>query len=229
MTDSITDAQLELVARDPRRYFEDWDFRATETRDRTLALVAALIDTFVRSNVEVATTNYEDDEPPGGYHFVPQRWVGPDEDAAGSTIAVLLDASTSLFTPPTPAAIEACLGEIGATLRGPIEDVALAAWRSSVAYVGQLAAEVALHRLADRRFQQRDSARSRAEFGRLLPLLSDELPRTLIATLVETLFELSAELGTQLAERDRKDLVNARVRHQLSCLEDEASIHERRH
>ncbi len=221
MTDSTTHAQLELAAQDPRRYFEDWDFRAATTRDRALALVLALVDTFVRPNIEVATPH---DEPPGGYHFVPERWVGPDEDAAASAVDVILGVDASLFTPPSPATIEARLAAIGATLRGDIAAAALAAWRSSGAYAGQFAAQVALHRLADPRMQQRDSVRSRAEFGRLMPLLSEQLPRSLIATLVEALFELSPELGTQLAERAHGAIVDARVHHQLSCLEDERNL-----
>jgi hypothetical protein len=224
ITDTTTTAQLERLGRDPQGYFDGWDFRTTATRDRALALAEALVDRLVRPNLDVATSNYDDDDPPGGCHFVPERWLGPDEDAAGRGMAALLEVSTSLFRPPPLARIEACLREAEVVPRAAFEVVAVPAWRSSVAYAGQLAAEIALSRLGDRRFQQRGSPRSQAEFARLLPLLSDALPRTLIAMLVATLFDLSAELGAQLSERPFAAIVRERIQHQLACLEDERAL-----
>lgn len=223
ITDTTTTAQLERLGREPQRYFEGWDFRATATRARALALAHALVDRLVRPNLEVATI-YDDDDPPGGCHFVPERWLGPDEEAAGRGMAALLEVGTSLFRPPPLARLEACLREAGAVPRGALDVVAVPAWRSSVAFAGQLAVEITLSRVGDPRFQQRGSTRSQDEFARLLPLLSDPLPRTLVAALVATLFDLSAELGALLVERPFPPWVRERILHQLACLEDERAL-----
>lgn len=218
--DHVDLRELEQLARAPLTRMASFDLREPAQRRDAIALVVALIDTFIRPNVDAATEDYEDDDPPGGYHFVPERWFAQDEDDAGDVLGELGRAGFSLLDPPSNAEILHAIRDVQGSLRGPADEVAPMLYRSWVGESGQLAAESLLARLSDERVQQPDSPRSREEFAALVGLVSDELPRKLIWLLVAALFGLSPQLGRAFARQPHGPLVSWALRAWVAADED---------
>lgn len=214
----VRDKELAAILRDPDAYLERLDFSVADDRQRAVELAVVLANRFVLPNADVGTEDYEREDPPGGYHFIPERWVGPDEDAASDVDDELTRRDLPTLTaPPSEDVIEAIESVDGVlTAR---ED-ALSVYRSWVGGRGQLAMWKVLFQLGSQQCQGGGPAQSETEFIRLVPLLSKNLPRRLIYTLSRTLFELSATSAVVLTRSNYGPLVSAALAFEEYALDD---------
>lgn len=196
---------------DPQARIKRLDFSTSKDREHGVDLLHVLVERFILPNREVGTENYRDEDPPGGYHFIPERWVGGDEDIALDVIDILGRCQFPLDSQPDVDRLVKTLSQVEG-LETPTPELARKLFRSWVADSAQASAEYILLRLGNPDYQAADSERSRTEFTRIAPLLQLDLPRKLLGYLVIALFELSTELGVELAKHEHPAFVAHRLR-----------------